>query len=242
MMGARPIHTLEHPLSTAPAIPAATVVLLRDREEGLQSLMLRRNSRLEFAGGMWVWPGGRIDDVDYAAGGPDDLEQAARHAAAREAHEEAGVMIDPEALVWFSHWTPPEISPKRFATYFFVASAPDAVITIDGGEIHDHRWFTPREAMAKRNALEIELSPPTWITLEQLAAFETADEALEELAGREPEHFATRIALVEGGLVALYHGDAAYENGEPDTPGPRHRLWMVDDGWWYERGTGRSGT
>ena len=30
--------------------------------------MLRRNSKLKFAGGMWVFPGGRIDEGDYPAG------------------------------------------------------------------------------------------------------------------------------------------------------------------------------
>jgi 8-oxo-dGTP pyrophosphatase MutT (NUDIX family) len=42
---------------------AATVVLLRDGDDGLETLMLRKNSRLAF-GGMWVFPGGRIDDGD----------------------------------------------------------------------------------------------------------------------------------------------------------------------------------
>ncbi|MEZ5136718.1 MAG: hypothetical protein R2699_17125 [Acidimicrobiales bacterium] len=92
-----------------------------------------------------------------------------------EAGEEAGLALDPDELVWFAHWTPPQVSIKRFATFFFVAHAPvdDAGVTIDGGEIHEHGWFAPRR-LARRNALEIELSPPTWITLEQLAH---ADEA-----------------------------------------------------------------
>jgi 8-oxo-dGTP pyrophosphatase MutT (NUDIX family) len=50
-----------------PAIPAATVVLLRDAAGGLETLMLRRNSKLAFAGGAWVFPGGRIDPEDYPA-------------------------------------------------------------------------------------------------------------------------------------------------------------------------------
>src|SRR3954452_17627961 len=92
-----------------PPIPAATVVLHRDGEAGLETLMLRRNSKLEFAGGMWVWPGGRIDPGDYAGGAPTDepaaLEAAARLAAVREAAEEADLAVDPDSLVWFAHWT-----------------------------------------------------------------------------------------------------------------------------------------
>jgi len=224
-----------------PPIPAATVVLLRDRHDGIETLMLRRNSKLEFAGGMWVWPGGRLDPADYVDGQPTDdptqLEAAARRAAVREATEEAGLVVDPDSLVWFSHWTPPPIALKRFATYFFAAPAPSGTVEIDGGEIHGHGWFTPADAMRRRNALELELSPPTWITLEQLAPFTTTAEALAALADREPEWFATRFAVVDGGAVAMYHGDSGYDDQVADRPGGRHRLWMLEDGWRYERST-----
>lgn len=227
------------PDASPPPIPAATVVLLRDGDNGLETLMLRRNARLEFAGGMWVWPGGRLDPDDYAGGMPSDdpsvLEAAARHAAVREAAEEADLAVDLDALVWFAHWTPPPFAPKRFATFFFVAPAPAGAVHVDGGEIHGHAWLTPAEAMRRRNALELELSPPTWITLEQLASFASTAAALAGLGGRPPEWFSTRIALVEGGVAALYHGDSGYDDQVADRPGDRHRLWMLDDGWRYER-------
>ena len=47
-----------------PPVLAATVILLRDAGDGLETLMLRRNSKIVF-GGMWVFPGGRIDDADW---------------------------------------------------------------------------------------------------------------------------------------------------------------------------------
>jgi len=227
-------------------IPAATVVLLRDGDDGLETLMLRRNARLEFAGGMWVWPGGRIDPDDYDAADTntdsrsesDALESAARRAAIREAAEEANLVVDRDSLVWFAHWTPPPITPKRFATYFFAAPAPDGKVQIDGGEIHGHAWMTPATAMSRRNAGELELSPPTWITLEQLSAFRSAAIALETLRNRPPEWFATRFAGVEGGAVAMYHGDAGYDDENPERVGGRHRLWMLKDGWRYERSSG----
>jgi 8-oxo-dGTP pyrophosphatase MutT (NUDIX family) len=215
------------------------VVPLRDGSGGLETLMLRRNAQLAFAGGMWVWPGGRIDPGDYASGVASDeppiLEAAARQAAAREATEEAGLVVDPGALVWFSHWTPPPTTHKRFATWFFAVAAPEGEVTIDGGEIHDHAWWTPSEAMRLRNAGEIELSPPTWITLEQLRPYATVAEAMSGLTDMTPEHFTTRFTTVDGGAVALYHGDSGYEDQVADRPGGRHRLWMLDSGWRYER-------
>ena len=44
-------------------IPAATVVLVREGDSGVEVLMLRKNSKITF-GGMWVFPGGKIDAAD----------------------------------------------------------------------------------------------------------------------------------------------------------------------------------
>ncbi len=230
------------PPSTAPddgppAIPAATVILVRDGANGLEVLALRRDSKLSFAGGMWVFPGGRIDPEDEDPAAPGDVGRAARRAAVREAAEEAGLVVDHESLLWFSHWTPPPISPKRFATWFFLAPAPTGDVVVDDGEIRDHQWVDPAEALRRRDAGEIELSPPTWITLSQLAAFDSVAEAVDTVAAWEPEFFATRIAVVGDALVALYHGDAGYDRTDASVPGPRHRLWMTNDGWRYERST-----
>src|SRR5258705_5613712 len=170
---------------------AATVVLLRDGDHGLETLMLRKNSRLAF-GGMWVFPGGRIDDGDRV---PDADELAgAANAAVREATEEAGLVVPSSALIPFSHWTPPLMAPKRFLTWFFLAPAPSAVVVIDRGEIHDHAWMRPADALARRDAAEIELAPPTWVTLHWLAAHTSLVAASEAAAAREPERFFTRIA------------------------------------------------
>jgi 8-oxo-dGTP pyrophosphatase MutT (NUDIX family) len=229
-----------HPEVEVPTIPAATVVPLRDGPDGVETLMLRRSSRLAFAGGMWVWPGGRVDELDHVPERPDDLEAAARRAAVREAREESGLLLDERELIWFAHWTPPPVRMRRFATWFFATRCPDSDVAVDGGEIEEHRWITPAEALARRNALEIELAPPTWITLEQLRPFRTVSEALQALSSRPAEHFATRFARVDGGAVALYHGDAGYETSDATAPGPRHRLWMLDSGWRYERDTDSS--
>lgn len=227
---------------TAPIIPAATVVIVRDaqpdeRGHSLEVLMLRRNSKLEFAGGMWVFPGGRVDDEDREDLPVEDEEGAARRAAVREASEEAGVELESESLVWFSHWTPPSSTPKRFGTYFFAAPAPpgELVVTVDGGEIHDHSWFRPTEAMLRRNQLEIELAPPTWITLEELARHPSAEQVLDALRSKPPEYFATHVTKTRDSWIVCYHGDVAYDGDDPDLPGGRHRLVMADEGWHYER-------
>ena len=93
----------------------------------------------------------------------------------------------------------------------------------------------PTDALVRRNEGEIELGPPTWITLEQLVPLENVTDALRWAAENEPQRFATRVAMTEGGAVALYHGDSGYETSDADAPGNRHRLWMLADGWRYER-------
>lgn len=213
-------------------IPAATVVLVRERGGQLETLMLRKNSKLAF-GGMWVFPGGRIDDADRI--GAPDVETAARRAAVRESREEAALAVNEASLAWISHWVPPPVTPKRFATWFFVAPAPEGAVTIDGGEIHEESWMRPTDALERRDKLEIELAPPTWITLHYLSAFDSLDALMTDARARTPDFYETRIAKGERGLAAMWVGDAGYESGDVDVPGARHRLWMDADRWELER-------
>jgi 8-oxo-dGTP pyrophosphatase MutT (NUDIX family) len=219
---------------TPPATPAATVVLLRDAEDGLETLMLHRTSKVAF-GGMWVFPGGRIEDADRGADPADD-ETAARRAAVREAAEECGLLVAPAAVVPFAHWTPPAETPRRYATWFFLARAAEGDVLVDGGEIHDHAWLAPREVLARRERGEVDLAAPTWVTLHDLAHLTDVDAALAAARARDPlPRYETRWGALDGGAVALWSGDAGYDAGDPDAPGARHRLWMLDEGWHLER-------
>jgi 8-oxo-dGTP pyrophosphatase MutT (NUDIX family) len=215
----------------SPAIDAATVVVLRDGDAGLETLMLRRNSKIAF-GGMWVFPGGRVDDADRHAA-PDPLE-AARVAAAREAEEEAALVIPPRELVMFAHWIPPPIAPRRYATWFFAAGVSDRDHTIDDGEIVESDWMTPEECLGRHHEGEIELAPPTWVTLHTMRSHDRVDAALQWLAGRPARHHATRIGPSDAGPVAMWEGDAGYDTTDPSLDGPRHRLEMFAEGYRYD--------
>jgi 8-oxo-dGTP pyrophosphatase MutT (NUDIX family) len=73
-----------------PAIPAATLILMRPVAHGPPELLLmERPDTMAFAAGALVFPGGRIEPQDWASGG--DLMSAARLAALRETIEETGV-------------------------------------------------------------------------------------------------------------------------------------------------------
>jgi 8-oxo-dGTP pyrophosphatase MutT (NUDIX family) len=87
----------------AVARPAATIVLLRDGRDGLEVFMVVRHHAIDFASGALVFPGGRVDENDFAlaANGtlcpnPDGLStdaMAFRLAAIRETFEECGVLF-----------------------------------------------------------------------------------------------------------------------------------------------------
>lgn len=233
---------------TAPAAPAATVILLRDARDGspgVEALLLQRHTKTAFHGGAWVFPGGHIDPEDHDPGAPDDMLAAARTAAVRETAEEAGLRIDPDVLVYFSHWTTPLVRPRRFSTWFFVAPTAEDNVRVDGREISAHRWLRPAAALAARHAGEIELPPPTYVSLTLLSAFDTVATVLAFVRGRDPDVFFPKLEKVEDGYCSLYRGDAGYETANVHAPGARHRLWMLRDGWRYEREgverTGRQG-
>lgn len=222
----------EDPDSVNPLIPAATVVLLRTRNDQPEVLMLQKTKGIAF-GGMWVFPGGKIDQSDHDDDG--DILAAAKNAAVREAEEETAVTLSHDCFVWFSHWTPPITTPKRFSTWFFAAEMDDQDIEVDGGEILKHRWITPKEALAHHEADEIELAPPTWITLHQLSLEESVDDILKSFESKEPIHFKTKLMLNESKQpMAIWHGDDAYTSDDPNQGTKRHRLTMKKGGFIFE--------
>lgn len=222
--------------ATVKARPAAAVVVLRDAPGGCETLLLRRSVRLAFHGGAWVFPGGRIDVEDLrAAGDGGDPMGAARQAAVRETREESGLELVGERLRAFSRWITPEGLPKRFDAWYFAAPADAGEVRVDGEEILEHLWIRPGEAIAAHRRGEMELPPPTWVTLARFAGLATVPAALAAVARWPVDEFRPRLHLIPDGACALYEGDIAYESGDIDAGGARHRLWMRDAGWYYER-------
>jgi 8-oxo-dGTP pyrophosphatase MutT (NUDIX family) len=146
----------------AVARPAATIVLLRDGAQGLEVFMVVRHHAIDFASGALVFPGGRVDDNDFALArnaalcpNPDGIDTEAmafRLAAIRETFEECGVLfarpngsatlIDAATLqsVERTHRTPLAEGRISFAdvlTAFKLLPATDLLA-------HFAHWITPR--------------------------------------------------------------------------------------------------
>ena len=215
--------------------PAATVVLLRERAGQLEILLLRRSAVVQFAGGMWVFPGGRIDAADFA-GDANDILAAAKRAAIRETREETGLVIDACELQFFAHWTTPEHEIKRYATWFFATSIGNytADVLVDGSEIETHVWISPVEALAQHRRGDLEMLPPTFIALSELARCNSTQDVAALYRDRPVIEILPKFIVTENGPVALYPPDAGYETGDPNLPGRRHRTQRKADGWHYE--------
>ena len=120
---------------------------------------------------MWVFPGGRVEDADGDEERDADEDDDARRAAVREAAEETGLVLDDADLVPFAHWVPPDggtASGSRRGSSSPRCPTGAADVVVDGGEIGDHVWTTPAAALERHAAGEVELAPPTWVTLHSL--------------------------------------------------------------------------
>jgi 8-oxo-dGTP pyrophosphatase MutT (NUDIX family) len=188
----------------APARPAASLILLRDSQEGPEVLLVRRNPEQRFMGGAWVFPGGAVHDEDGAPEGT----------ALRELEEEAGIRLeDAGALVAFSRWITPEEVKVRFDTWFFAAESPQgAEPRCDGVECVDARWIRPADALQAYSRGELMLVFPTIKHLEQLAEPASVREALEQARGREVEPVQPRVVVRDGGAEVLLPGEPGYDD------------------------------
>ncbi|OBS31059.1 hypothetical protein A9O67_02345 [Tepidimonas fonticaldi] len=265
----------------APPRDAASVVLIRDGAPGLQVLLLRRHQNSRVLGGLYVFPGGKVDADDAApewaalldqppAGLPARLgepaltpaaAQALFVAAARELWEEAGVALvdaplpratdEPAeaahswrtrlaqagarlttaALRPWSRWiTPrnPPVGTPRFDTRFFLACLPrGAQARHDAFEASDSAWMTPREALTRYWAREIELIPPQLMGLAQLARHTDVASAWAEAADRVPPCIQPEQFRDGEHRAMCYPGDERHPVRARALPGPT-RLRLVE--------------
>lgn len=88
--------------SIAPALPAASILLIRDGIGGIEVLMIERAKTMRFAPGALVFPGGKVDRSDFEAWRWQRYlkhdrrilkDMAFRLASARELYEETNILL-----------------------------------------------------------------------------------------------------------------------------------------------------
>lgn len=153
-------------------IDAATVLLLRNVEGRAEVLVVQRHPRLPFMGGLWAFPGGRLEpgDARALADGAESCGDAAfRRAACRESFEECAVTLDPRQLQLWSRWVTPSAAARRFDTRFYATEVSVATrVVVDGAELVAHRWLEPAMAVRLATRGQLPVSPPTLLVLEDL--------------------------------------------------------------------------
>jgi 8-oxo-dGTP pyrophosphatase MutT (NUDIX family) len=186
------------------------VLLRRGGKHGdraLEVLLLKRTEEARFMPGVWVFPGGGVDECD------GDGEAAYRACAVRELEEEAGIALGAdEELVLFSRWITPEVISRRFDAWFFLALAPaHTPPQPDGVETTDAAWFEPRAALDAQQADELALAFPTIHQLTSLLPFRTSTEAMEAHRDRP-------VAPILPKVVGSADDHRVVLPGDPDYP------------------------
>lgn len=244
-------------------MPAATIILVRDGQNGLEVFMVQRNRRIDFAAGALVFPGGRVDDEDTmpsiirrCRGQEQSREpEIGYHVAAiREAYEECGILLacnrnDPkiisadrlaeleghrralcaneikfseilesedlflacDRLIPFAHWITPEIMPKRFDTWFFIAEAPAGHAgRHDGRESVDSLWITPADVLAEAAAGRFTVIFPTRMNIAKISRFRHLEDARRYCAEHSLVRVQPWVEQRENGPVLCIPAEADY--------------------------------
>ncbi|WP_243076905.1 NUDIX hydrolase [Microbacterium sp. SS28] len=219
---------------TDPGIPvAATVILLRDGAEGPEALLIERPDRGSFAGA-WVFPGGKLEPADR--GSEDEAEEdAARRAGVRETWEEAGLRLDPDALLTVSVWDPPPGLALRIRTWFFAGRGAEDELILSEHEAVAAEWVRPETLLERHARGEATLYPPTWVTLHALSGQPDVEALLGALRLAGFRRFETIARKTDAGPMLLWQEDAEYDEAGGAASATRHRLELGALPWVYTR-------
>jgi 8-oxo-dGTP pyrophosphatase MutT (NUDIX family) len=122
-----------------------------------------------------------------------------------------GLKLDLSALTVFARWITPDMMPKRFDTWFFVAAAPgDQLALCDGWETVDAEWIAPAEALRLGALGERKVIFPTRMNLQLLAEAGGAEDAVARAGARTLVTVQPKVAESPEGRVLVIPPDAGY--------------------------------
>lgn len=122
-----------------------------------------------------------------------------------------GLRLDLSILTVFARWITPDMMPKRFDTWFYVATATDEQLaSCDGRETVDAEWIPPLEALRLAEAGERTIIFPTRMNLQLLGEASSAADATARAAGRTLVTVLPVVEQREGGGVLVIPPEAGY--------------------------------
>ena len=132
--------------------------------------------------------------------------------------EDLDLAID--ALVPFAHWVTPEPMPKRFDTWFFLATAPqDQIAVHDGRESVDSVWIRPEAACAEADSGTRTVIFPTRVNLEKLGRSRTVAQAFEAARSAPVVTVLPRVQKTDSGRIMRIPIEAGYGFSEVELEG-----------------------
>ena len=146
-----------------------------------------------------------------------------------EAIASLSMQLDTQPLVPWTRWITPRqasVTSKRFDTRFFLARVPDGqTAEHDNHETTEALWTTPREALERYWAHQIELAPPQIMGLVQLARHVDTASALAEAQSRQPPIIEPEPFDQDGIRTICYPGDPRHSVRQRAFPGPTRLMF-----------------
>lgn len=128
---------------------------------------------------------------------------------------DTGLVLDLDALTYWSRWITPACEPKRFDTRFFLARAPDGQIAAhDRVETTGQRWMTPQDALDAHAAGQLHVIYPTVKNLEEMVGRASVDDLVADADARpEVPRVLPHVEETDDGLRVLHpdHPEYPYE-------------------------------
>ena len=123
-----------------------------------------------------------------------------------------GLLLALDELVPYAHWITPEGMPKRFDTWFFLASAPpEQAGAHDGKESTDSIWVSPREALEGGDNGRFKLPFPTTRNLIRLGKQASVKAALDDSRGKKVVTVMPVMTRLNGGRQLRIPAEAGYD-------------------------------
>jgi 8-oxo-dGTP pyrophosphatase MutT (NUDIX family) len=112
-----------------------------------------------------------------------------------------GLVLRTDLLVAWAHWITPEFEPRRYDTRFFLALMPAGQRTRDvSGEADHVAWMRPSDALAGVDGGEMQMLPPTYVTVAELAGYRSSAQAVAAAGSRVIATVMPGVEWVDGEL------------------------------------------
>jgi 8-oxo-dGTP pyrophosphatase MutT (NUDIX family) len=128
-----------------------------------------------------------------------------------------GVRLAGDQLVLCARWITPESLPRRYDARFFLAEAPPEVaVSAEVGELVEHAWITPGEALERYFDHDFRMLFPTARTLGWLEDAKSVAELRERFRNREKKAILVRLRRIDGEIIPVMPGEPRYDEREGD--------------------------